>query len=46
MWQVVRGGSWDYNRDYARCAFRSRLLPDSRNDFIGFRVVLRSAPVP
>ncbi|QLH51334.1 MAG: SUMF1/EgtB/PvdO family nonheme iron enzyme [Candidatus Accumulibacter cognatus] len=46
VWRVVRGGSWDYRRDSARCAFRSRLPPGSRFDFLGFRVVLRSSPVP
>jgi len=44
--RVVRGGAWDGSRDFARCAFRGRAHPDSRNDGIGFRVVLRSAPVP
>lgn len=42
---VVRGGSWDFLRIYARCASRGRLLPGSRNYDLGFRVVLRSAPV-
>ena len=43
--RVVRGGSWGYYRDDARCAFRRRDLPDARYDDLGFRVVLRSAPV-
>ena len=43
---VVRGGSWYYFRDYARCAFRRRARPDNRFFDLGFRVVLRSAPVP
>ncbi|WP_295385657.1 SUMF1/EgtB/PvdO family nonheme iron enzyme [uncultured Thiodictyon sp.] len=43
--RVVRGGSWFYHRDDARCAFRFRLRPGSRSDLLGFRVVLRSAPV-
>jgi hypothetical protein len=41
----VRGGSWNNNRDYARCAYRNRNHPDNRNNNIGFRVVLRSAHV-
>ena len=44
--RVVRGGSWGGVRDYARCAYRGRVLPDDRHDDIGFRVVLRSAPIP
>ena len=42
---VVRGGSWDNLRIYARCAFRYWRLPDYRFYVLGFRVVLRSAPV-
>ncbi|MGH8548176.1 MAG: formylglycine-generating enzyme family protein, partial [Methylococcales bacterium] len=44
--RVVRGGSWGSLRDYARCAFGSGDPPDYRLDDLGFRVVLRSAPVP
>ncbi len=43
---VVRGGSWSGGRDYARCAFRRGARPGGRDDHLGFRVVLRSAPVP
>ena len=42
---VVRGGSFNSSASSARCAYRFRLLPDDRGDFLGFRVVLRSAPV-
>jgi formylglycine-generating enzyme required for sulfatase activity len=42
---VVRGGSWFFNRDYARCACRFRFRPDFRLNDFGFRVVLRSPPV-
>nr|WP_291995734.1 SUMF1/EgtB/PvdO family nonheme iron enzyme [Candidatus Accumulibacter sp. ACC003] len=42
--RVVRGGSWNFNRSSARCAFRGCLVPGSRSYFIGFRVVLRSSP--
>ena len=43
--RVVRGGSWGFRRDYARCAFRFRYPPGARFDLLGFRVVLRAAPV-
>jgi len=47
IYRVVRGGSWDRNQDYSRCAVRDRGRPDNRYGFSrGFRVVvLRSAPV-
>lgn len=44
--RVVRGGSWIGRRDDARCAYRLRLPPGVRAAFLGFRVVLRSSPVP
>ena len=44
-WLVVRGGSWGGPRDDARCAFRFRNRPDGRGYGLGFRVVLRAAPV-
>ena len=37
--RVLRGGSFDYRRDYVRCAFRLSINPDYRNLDIGFRVV-------
>ena len=43
--RVVRGGSWHFHHDFARCAYRSRNRPGSRYYGIGFRVVLRSPPV-
>ena len=36
----VRGGSWYDDRNYARCAFRSRFVPDSYGIDCGFRLVL------
>jgi len=44
--RVVRGGSWDLSQVNARCAFRFRGPPDYGYYPIGFRVVVRSAPVP
>jgi formylglycine-generating enzyme required for sulfatase activity len=46
VFRVVRGGSWNLPRDGARCAFRLRLVPGTRDAAGGFRVVLRSPPVP
>ncbi len=42
---LVRGGSWFFNRGFARCAIRRGSPPGSRNLNFGFRVVLRSPPV-
>jgi formylglycine-generating enzyme required for sulfatase activity len=38
--RVLRGGSWDDVRRYARCASRGDLLPDHFIDGVGFRVVV------
>ncbi|MBO3710302.1 MAG: SUMF1/EgtB/PvdO family nonheme iron enzyme [Candidatus Accumulibacter sp.] len=46
VFRVVRGGSWDARRVFARCAVRFRSLPGIRFGDSGFRVVLRSSPVP
>ena len=43
--RVLRGGSWYAHRDRARCAARYWSPPGSRSGHLGFRVVLRSAPV-
>jgi len=37
--RVVRGGSWNNNRNNARCAYRNRNEPDNFNNNVGFRVV-------
>ena len=38
--RVVRGGSFDYPRNYARCAYRDVFLHDFRYGYVGFRVVV------
>lgn len=43
--RVVRGGSWGSHRGYSRCAVRLGPHPVARSFGLGFRVVLRSAPV-
>ncbi len=41
--RVIRGGSWSYNSNYCRSAFRSSRGPGDAYVYVGFRVVL--APV-
>jgi len=36
----VRGGSWNNNRNNARCAYRNRNEPDNFNNNLGFRLVV------
>ena len=36
--RVIRGGSWNLNRQYLRSALRIRYVPSNRNYFLGFRV--------
>jgi Sulfatase-modifying factor enzyme 1/NACHT domain len=43
--RVVRGGSWLYPLVSVRCASRSGSPPDGHYGNLGFRVVLRSAPI-
>lgn len=42
--RVGRGGGWGYAAVDCRSAYRSRITPDYRNDFLGFRVSLQSVP--
>lgn len=37
--RVVRGGSWDFDRGIARCAFRHHHPPGYRYSLLGFRVL-------
>lgn len=43
-WRVVRGGSWAFGKNFARCAHRSGRDPDYRGSFLGFRLVCK-API-
>ncbi len=36
--RVLRGGAFDLNENYLRCAARSGNYPYGRDDYIGFRV--------
>jgi len=36
--RVFRGGSWDFNPRYCRSAYRFYYTPDTRYNYIGFRV--------
>jgi len=40
--RVLRGGSWGYDQDGARCAVRVGIYPDNRDNYFGFRVVCSS----
>jgi formylglycine-generating enzyme required for sulfatase activity len=44
--RVLRGGSFGYKADLARCAYRMRLGPESLGRDIGFRVVISSPSSP
>ncbi|MBP7830748.1 MAG: SUMF1/EgtB/PvdO family nonheme iron enzyme [Kiritimatiellae bacterium] len=44
--RVVRGGSWGYMGQYARCAFRFKALSTGRYSDGGFRVVVRLRTAP
>ncbi|NCC52568.1 MAG: formylglycine-generating enzyme family protein [Spartobacteria bacterium] len=39
--KVIRGGSWNQNAVFARCAYRSYTLINGRDNTIGFRCVRR-----
>jgi formylglycine-generating enzyme required for sulfatase activity len=40
--RVFRGGSWDQSPAECRSAYRVRASPNSREDYLGFRVALVS----
>ena len=42
--RVLRGGSWDNDAGYGRCAYRSAYAAGSRYDGFGCRFALRSSP--
>ncbi|MBL8090516.1 MAG: SUMF1/EgtB/PvdO family nonheme iron enzyme [Anaerolineales bacterium] len=37
---MLRGGSWNNNRNDTRCAIRNRNNPNNFNNNVGFRLVL------
>ena len=37
--RVLRGGSWNFNAEYLRSAYRIRYVPEFGNDDVGFRLV-------
>ncbi len=39
--KVIKGGSWQSNMDLARSGIRGKAIPDQRQNYIGFRCVLR-----
>jgi len=41
-YRVLRGGSWNYNGQFCRSAYRNNCSPDDRHKFIGFRLVFVS----
>jgi formylglycine-generating enzyme required for sulfatase activity len=43
--RVLRGGSWNFARNDARCAYRSRGGPDVFNYDLGFRLVLSPSSI-
>ena len=38
--RILRGGSFYYDRDRSRCAYRLNNIPDDRNNSFGFRLVV------
>jgi formylglycine-generating enzyme required for sulfatase activity len=38
--RVLRGGAWNFEAQRTRCAFRDRLNPRARVDYVGFRIVV------
>ena len=42
--RALRGGSWDFFRDFARAAYRLNFHPASRVNYVGLRVVVVRRP--
>lgn len=38
--RVIRGGSWSNSAHEVRCAYRGKVLPDFKGNYIGFRIVM------
>jgi formylglycine-generating enzyme required for sulfatase activity/nucleoside phosphorylase len=45
-YRVVRGGSWHGKADEARISARGRYSPDTRREYLGFRVVCETSGLP
>ena len=39
QFKIVKGGSWFSNLDLARSAVRGKMMPDRRQNYLGFRCV-------
>ncbi len=44
--RVNRGGSWNFVAPYCRAAARAAYGPNSRVNYVGFRIVLNTTPLP
>ncbi len=42
--RMIRGGSWQFDADSCRAAYRDHVAPSVRNDYLGFRLVLVPCP--
>jgi formylglycine-generating enzyme required for sulfatase activity len=40
--RVLRGGGWDFEADYVRCAYRVGYEPSNRDSVVGFRLLFLS----
>jgi len=44
--RILRGGSWDSNRRFCRCAYRYGFVPGNFGYFIGFRLLSPGSDIP
>jgi formylglycine-generating enzyme required for sulfatase activity len=44
QYRVLRGGAWSYNINYVRSTSRNWVVPDTRNNFFGFRCAKHANP--
>jgi formylglycine-generating enzyme required for sulfatase activity len=43
LYRVMRGGCWINDKNYLRCAQRSKNVPENRSHLVGFRCILSAA---